>query len=350
MTASLPPEAILDAGAPAPAPPVADDEAQRKRRRKAFLLLFLLGLLALLILLIVWYLLFRKPINPIPPIPVSQVPTYSTAIYGVTRPVGVAVSSTGDRIYVTQGGTASVGVVLDGGGTVLGKMTPPGSTVTDHQPVYVAIDPTTQEVYVSDRPTGTVSIYSRDGIYERDLILAVPRPGWQPVGLAFDAAGDLFVTDLSGPFQKVLEIDRAGKVLRTLGENEKLSFPNGVAVDDAGSIYVTDSDNGRILVFGSDGTGVVRVGRGAGEGSLGLPRGLAIDDSARIFAVDTTAQEVQIYRSPAATASPLDFLGSFGVPGIGDGQFNFPSSVATDSRGHVYVTDTFNDRVQLWSY
>jgi len=45
-----------------------------------------------------------------------------------------------------------------------------------------------------------------------------------------------------------------------------------------------------------------------------------------------------------------DHLGGFGIPGIGDGQFQFPNGVAADDRLRVYVTDTGNDRVQVWSY
>jgi sugar lactone lactonase YvrE len=121
-------------------------------------------------------------------------------------------------------------------------------------------------------------------------------------------------------------------------------------VDGAGTIYVTDSNNGRLVTFASDGKGTVRIGRGAGQGNLGLPRGLAIDSSDRIFTVDTTAQGVAIYRTQRGEDQQVEYLGSFGVPGIADGQFSFPNGLALDSRGRVYVADTFNDRVQIWSY
>lgn len=335
---------------PTQEPPVAEEDAERRRRRKRFLLVFLVLMLMLLTIISLWYFIFRQPINPIPVIPTSQVPTYSTSFYGVTRPLGVAVSPTGDRIYVTEGGAPGAAVVLDGNGQLLAAMTPTEEIVGDHQPAYVAIDPLTQEVYVTDRLAGTIYVFDRDGAYLREFALAVPRPGWQPVGIAFDTAGSLYVSDFSGPDQSVLVLDRAGAVVRTLGEAEGLNFPNGIAVDKAGVVYVTDSNNGRLLMFGSDGKGVPVVGRGVAAGKFGLPRGLMIDGSARLFAVDTTAQGVLVYRVPDGAATQLEFLGSFGVQGIGDGQFAFPSMVATDTRGHVFVADTFNDRVQLWSY
>jgi DNA-binding beta-propeller fold protein YncE len=329
---------------------IEEDPGKRRRRRKAVILLLLFLGLVLLLGLVIWYLLFRQPINPLPPIPATQIPAYSTSIYGVTRPIGVAVSPDGDRIYVTEGGATGVGVVLDNAGNVIAKMTPPESTGTNHQPVYAAVDPVTSEVYVTDRLAGTVYIYDEDGAYQRELVLPEPRPGWQPMGMTFDAAGTLYVTDFSGPFQKVLVIDRDLRVVRTLGETLNLNFPNGIAVDKAGTVYVTDSNNGRLVTFGSDGKGVVRIGRGAGEGNLGLPRGLTIDASDRIFTVDTTAQGVLVYRTLSSGDEQIEYLGSFGTQGIADGQFNFPSGVSIDSRGRVYVADTFNDRVQIWSY
>jgi DNA-binding beta-propeller fold protein YncE len=342
-------------GLPIP-PTTVDGEPQgkpsRRPRRKAVLLLMLVGLLATLVTIALWYFLFRQPISvlPLPGIPQVEVPAYTTAVYGAQRPSGVAVSPSGDRIYVTQSEGSRVAAVFDAAGTKLGTMAPPEATGTDHAPVYVAVDPLTSEVYVSDRLAGAIYIYDRDGVYQRTFTLAQPRPGWQPLGLTFDAKGNLYVTDLSGPYQKVLEIDRAAAVVRTLGENDKLSFPNGVAVDGAGDVYVSDSNNGRLLMYGADGAVRAQIGRGSGQGNLGLPRGLAVDGSGRVLVADSTGQGVFVYRAPSGDERRLQYLGFVGGEGVSDGMFEYPNSVAVDARGRVYVADTFNDRVQIWSY
>jgi DNA-binding beta-propeller fold protein YncE len=339
-----------------PVPPIAEGEPgleedeEKRRRRKRALLLLLLGLLAMFLTLVIWYLLFRQPINPLPPIPESRLPGYSTSIFGSNNPMGIASSPDGSRIYAAETEGDRVVRVYDAGGNLVATAKPPESTGGDHVPVWVSIDPLTSEVYVTDRPTGQIYIYNSDGVYQRTLALAKPIPGWQPVGIAFDTAGLLYVMDLSGLGPKVQVIDRSATVVRTFGENEKLSFPNSLAVDKNGNVYVADSNNGRLLVFGPDGRVVAQVGRGAGEGNLGLPRGVAVDNQDRVFVGDATGQGVFVFRTLAADQHRLDYLGFFGGEGIGDGQFAYPNGVAVDGRGRIYVADTANDRIQVWSY
>jgi DNA-binding beta-propeller fold protein YncE len=341
---------LPDPGNDLPSPAADAPEEEKRRRRRAILLILLLGLLAGLILLTIWYLLFRQPLPlPLPLIPDTQLPAYSTSIYGPTSPTGVAVTPSGDRIYVTDAGGDRVSYVFDAAGNPLGTLAPPTETGTDHVPVYVAIDPLSEEVYVTDRPTGSIYIYDRDGRYQRTFAPALPISGWQPLALAFDKAGNLYVTDQSGAAPKVEVFDRAGGVVRVMGAGDGLTFANGIAVDGAGLVYVADSNNGRLLVFDSSGAIVGRVGRGAGSGNLGLPRGVAIDGR-RVFIVDSSGQGALLYHTLQADQRRPDYVGFFGGHGVADGQFAFPMGVATDDRGRVYVADTANGRIQVWSY
>ncbi|MEO5965038.1 MAG: SMP-30/gluconolactonase/LRE family protein [Candidatus Limnocylindrales bacterium] len=339
----VPPSADLPVDADAAEPLV-------RNRRKALLLVVLLAAFAILLGLAIWYLLFRQPI-PLPAPPGQVVmPAYSTSIYGASRPMGVTTAPDGSRIYVGATSGDLTARVFDPQGTELGLMLPPTSTGAEHAPVYLARHPATGEIYVSDRSTGAIFIYDADGAYQRKLTVSGASNTFQPLGLAFDATGNLFVTDVGTVPQRVLEIDSAGKVMRTIGAEANLSFPNGVAVDPSGVVYVTDSNNGRLLAFGADGAIVARVGRGVGGGNLGLPRGVALDGEGRVYVADASGQQVMVFSAVGSEAGDLRSLGSFGSEGVENGQFEFPNGVATDSRGRVYVTDSANDRVQVWSY
>lgn len=344
MTAEV---GTLSAGAPAE---LEQDPGKRRRRRKLVLLLGLFLALMVLLGLAIWYLLFRQPIPlPLPLIPETATPAYTTSIYGAASPSGVAVNAAGDRIYIAETGGDRVVRMFDVGGNQLGVLKPPAGTGADHVPVYVAIDPTTSDVYVSDRPTGSIYVYDRDGAYLREYRPADLSAGWQPLGLTFDSSGNLYVTDLSGS-QRVLKFDPTGELVLTLGADQGLLFPNGVAVDADGQIYVTDGNNGRLLTFDASGALVAKIGRGGGAGNLGLPRGIAIDEVGRVFVVDSSGQGVLVYAALDADHETPESLGFFGGHGIGDGQFAFPMGIAVDAHGRVYVADTANDRVQVWSY
>lgn len=343
------PSAAELVAAPAGAAPIAETPDDRRRRRwRIALLLLLIGVALSLAIFTAWYLLFHKPISefPLPNIVTQAMPGYEYSLYGIGRPTGIAVASDGSRIYVTQTEGSTAVMVFDGHGNQVATLTPP-DTGTDHVFVYVAIDPLSGDVYVSDRPTASIYVYSADGTYLRTFDAPAGLAGWQPLGLSFDPAGQMLVTDAVRG--QVDEFGTDGVLVRTIGQANQFNFPNAAVFDQDQRLYVSDSNNGRLIVLDQSGNQLAVVRRGPGDGDLGLPRGLAIDDESRLYVVDTTDQSVKVYSADGADAQPA-FLGSFGTEGSGDGAFSFPNAVATDNHGRVYVADWNNDRVQVWSY
>jgi tripartite motif-containing protein 71 len=332
--------------------PEGDTAPDRRRRRRQILLVLLLLLGAALLLFGGWYLLSRKPISelPLPGITAEPVPHYSYSIYGVVAPTGVAVNADGSRIYASQTEGDRQVIAFDASGKQVGSLKPPATATGDHVPVYVAINPVSGDVYVTDRPAASIYIYSADGSYLRAFDPGPDLKGWAPLGLAFDSKGDLFVTSVGAPFQAVHEFGPDGSFIRTFGKADAFSFPNGVAVDANGNVYVADSNNGRLVVFNRDGNQVGLIPRGAGVGDLGLPRGTAIDDAGRVYVADVTAQGVEIYHALSNGESHPKFIGRFGEEGSGDGAFRLPNAVAVDGRSRVYVADWRNNRIQVWTY
>lgn len=320
-------------------------EEERKRRRRKIALL-------LLIAAIVAYLIYRalSGDQSIPGAPAQ--PRYVSSIYGVAAPMGVAVSPSDDRVYVTESEGRRLVRVFDSSGEEVDTLKPPGHEGKWRLPVYVAINPSTEDVYVSDRLREVVDVYDADGDYLRSF-----RPGGRlgrganPLGLAFDAEASLYMTDVSGgrKSHRVLVFGDGEEPLRTIGSRGTFWFPNGLAVDSRGDVYVSDSNNGRLAIFDPDGELLASIRRGVGEGDLGLPRGVAIEDDDRLFVVDTTAHAVKVYEIGDEGDVPT-YVEAFGGQGIADGTFQYPNGIAIDGEGRIYVTDRENDRVQVWTY
>ncbi len=345
-TPSLAQELLLDGGKGGAA---ALTEAERKRRRrKIAALVAILVALAAIIFVILRSLGGNSPLPGIP----SELPHYVSDIYGVNAPMGVAVSPSGDRVYVTESEGRRLVRVYDGSGDQVDTLKPRGRKGTWRLPVYVAVNPQTEDVYVSDRLREVVDVYGADGKYLRAF-----RPegrlgkGANPLGLAFGPEGSLYMTDVSGSRkdQRVLVFGSGEKPLRKIGSRGSFWFPNGLTLDGDGDLYVADSNDGRLAIFDPDGKPASSIRRGVGEGDLGLPRGVAIDGD-RLFVVDTTSHTVKVYRLPDEVTEVPRYVGSFGIEGIGDGQFQYPNGIAIDGDGQIYVTDRENDRVQIWSY
>jgi tripartite motif-containing protein 71 len=307
--------------------------------------------LVILALLFAWYLMNRKPLSELPGLSEAKVPHYEFSIYGTSNPIGVAVSPTGDRVYVTEDNAPRLVHVYDHTGKQIGTLTPPKSSGPTHIPNYVAINPTNQDVYVSDQSTAKIYIYNAQGTYLRTFAPKGTVGTWQPLGLAFSPDGSLYATDIqgSGKAHRVVVFSPNGTLVRSMGA-PGLLFPNGIAVDQHGNINVADSNNGRLLVFTPAGKIIGLVGHGVGSGDLGLPRGLAVDGADRLYVVDSSDHMIRIYNDASSTVATPKFIASFGSEGQSDGTFEYPNGVATDTRAHIYVTDQGNNRVQVWGY
>lgn len=139
----------------------------------------------------------------------------------------------------------------------------------------------------------------------------------------------------------------------------QLNGPRGVAAGPDGSIYVVDSRNARVQEFGPDGAFVRAFGTsGSGAGQLGLnaaaggggPSGIAIADDGSVYIADTWNHRIVVF---AADGTPLRIWGQFAdLQDSADAQqqpglFYGPRGIAIHD-GLVYVTDTGNERVQVF--
>ena len=322
--------------------------------KRAVIVLLLLAL-AWMALVVFRYCTTGKPVAEIAPLPkplanaLSQPPKYVGSYDGVARPLGVAVASNG-TVYAPETSGERLIRVFDKDGQPGQAFAVEGTTKLSRYPIYVAVSPKDQRVYVSDQQALTIFIFTPNG----EVVGHVPSPfegGWAPLALAFDKAGNLYVTDVTPGNHRLVVLDPDGNLVRTFGtEGEgagQFSFPNGIAVDGKGYVYVSDSGNGRVLAFDADGNLLYGIGRGVGKGDLALPRGIAVDDERRVLlVVDTTNQGVNVYDISGSTPK---FIYTLGGQGTAADSFRFPNGVAVDG-GKVYITDRENNRVTIWRF
>ena len=191
-----------------------------------------------------------------------------------------------------------------------------------------------------------------------------------PIGMAVDAAGNLYVADANN--RRVRRIDPAGMITTVAGNGQmgaegdggpateaRLGLPTGVAVDGSGNLYVADLQYDQVrridpaglisTIAGTGTTGFSGDGGPAAEARLNSPYALAADTAGNLYVTDRGNHRVRRI-GPAGLISTVAGTGEFGFAGDGGpataAQFGLPHAVAVDAFGNLYVADTFNQRVR----
>ncbi len=166
---------------------------------------------------------------------------------------------------------------------------------------------------------------------------SIPTPGHNPIRIASDNAGTLYVAaSASG---KILKYSQDGSALGSINGFAK---PISVAVDSSGRIYVGDFQDGSVNVVSSDGQALFSLGKG--EGEFGMPGDIAIGSNGSVYVTDSPNNVVKVYGSDGA------YQFSFGGFGTGPGQMIFPTGIALDDTNQeIYVVDCTNGRVEVFT-
>ena len=202
--------------------------------------------------------------------------------------------------------------------------------------------------------------------------LAVNAQLNNPMGLAVDSAGNLYIAD-SGNY-RVREVTPNG-VITTVAGSRALSLgsglgdngpatsafldnPQGVAVDSAGNLYIADTYDSRIrkvtggiitTVAGNGSLGYSGDGAAATSAELFFPQGVAVDSAGNLYIADTFNNRVRMVASNGniATVAGNGSAGYSGDSGpAATAQLNGPQGVAVDSAGNLYIADTGNGLVR----
>ena len=187
-----------------------------------------------------------------------------------------------------------------------------------------------------------------------------------PYGLAVDSGGNLYIADNSNV--RIRRVDTSGTITTVAGSgvccyagdggaaaDAQLGYPDGVAVDAAGNLYIADSDDGRVRKVNSAGIITTIAGNGyfgfSGDGGPAIgamfsyPGGVAVDGAGNLYVAD--AHNARIRKVNAAGAIATLVGGAVNDGGLGVfGLLNAPAGVARDNAGNTYIADTDNNRVR----
>ena len=216
-------------------------------------------------------------------------------------------------------------------------VTPNGIAVDSKNLVYIA-DSKVRAIFIVNIETGEYSMIKNgyDGRFK-----------WL-IGLAIDDSDRLFAADSA--MRHVVVFDKNHKVEAAIAEG--LRAPGSLAIDnDNRLLYVTDADQDLVLVYEADPPYklIRRLGKPGTEhtstklGEFAKPTGVAVNEEGNVFISDTWNNRVQVFDADGT------FIRAFGEAGDGPGYFARPKGISIDSDGHIWVADGVQDRVQVFT-
>jgi uncharacterized protein (TIGR03437 family) len=194
-----------------------------------------------------------------------------------------------------------------------------------------------------------------------------------PLGVAVDSAGNIYIADSTN--HRVRRVATGGTITTIAGTDligfagdggeaaaARINFPAGIAVDPAGNLYFSDSQNQRVRKVSSSGVITTYAGIGVpgwgGDGGpataalINNPSGLAADAAGNLYICDTDNGSIRKV-TPDGIITTVAGSGVNGYSGDGGpataARLNSPKGVAVDAAGLVYIADTLNSRIRVVS-
>ncbi len=264
------------------------------------------------------------------------------------------------------------GIVSTLAGSSIGNEDGSGIFSSFNCPYSLAVD-VNGNVYVADRdnesirkiaPSGTVTTLAGAGFRGYADGNGASASFTIPSGVAVDASGNVYVADSGN--HRIRKITSGGIVTTLAGSgfqgsangngvSASFAYPASVAVDASGNVYVADQWSHLIRKISPSGTVTTLAGSGGsgyadGDGasaSFAYPSGVAVDASGNVYVADSGNNRIRKITSAGVVTT---FAGA-GVRGSADGngasaRFNYPTGVAVDASGNVYVAEVGNHRIR----
>ena len=210
----------------------------------------------------------------------------------------------------------------------------------------VAVD-SKNNIYAADQAVGAIFVFNLEN-KSVELIRNGEEANFGLInGIAIDDNDRIFVTDAK--FHQVLVFNAQRRQEASFG-GDVLARPCGIAIDTENRfLYVVDTENDVVVVFDADTFRLLRKIGVAGKrhrlsdpGTFSLPTHVAVDKDGNVYVTDTLNNRIEIFDADG------NFLSMFGRHGDAPGQLARPKGIAVDADGHIWVADAYQDRLEVF--
>ena len=286
----------------------------------------------------------------------------TTTFGGATfsNPQGIAVDRS-NSIYVVDNGNHRVvkfnssGVFQTEWGRLGTDLYPPavpgpsGPTLIGPTGISVSLG-NTQYAYVVDYGNSRIVEFSTNGSYLTTWGSSGITNGLFsfPNSVAVDTSGSVYVSDNAGFWGRVQKFNnvippayKETWVLDSTLSDGIFNLPWGIAFDRNGNTYINDYLNGRVQKFDASGNFMAKA---MSQGTTALflaPMGIAVDATNNVYVLEQSGNRIQKFDSS------LNYLTTWGSAGNGQKQFSGPTALAVAASGNIYIADLGNHRVQV---
>ncbi|WP_433755665.1 hypothetical protein [Nocardia sp. CA-135398] len=277
-------------------------------------------------------------------------------------------------VITTVAGTGTAGYNGDNKLAIDADLNAPFGVAVDGVGNLYIVDRVNYRVRRVDHATGVITTVAGTGTagYNGDNQLAIAADLNVPEGVAVDGVGNLYIADLHN--HRVRRVDPAGVITTVAGTgaegyngddqpaiHAELDYPEGVAVDEAGNLYIAERYNHRVRKV-DHATGFITTVAGTGtegyngdnqpaiDAELHYPNGVVVDRAGNLYIADEGNQRVRRVDPATGFITTVAGTGAAGYNGDNqpaiDADLDYPEGVAVNGAGSLYISDTVNHRVR----
>lgn len=309
-------------------------EGDRMKQKKflAFIVLVLASAVALV------YVFWPREMITRMPSTITEKPEYLFQITGndnnsLKEPMGITVGAD-QKIYIADTGNQKIKVFSSNGDFkfAFGKK---GQKENEFGYPYGIVYLKNGHLLISDTINQNVREFSGAGKYIKTWINK--NQNIKPGAMYQDSNGKVYISDLKN--HQVVVVSNNGKMQKRINSKpEGLLFPQGLAVDKKGLIWVADSGHARIKQIDSNGL-LKNIIWGTDESRpFNMVRGVAVDNLGRIVVTDTLANSVTFFSENREYLFDLK------------GYFTYPMGVYVSDDGRIFIINRGSSVIQVWGY